>query len=78
MTLTEYLNQDNPVKMPNVLIESGEYKMGHFYGAIGAKVADIRINGIGFYYCVKQDSNIVYTTDTNGNPKAPSCFIIKG
>lgn len=76
MTLTEYLNQENPVRMPKVLLDPSEYFVGNFFGAYGARVADVSIKGIEFSYVLKEGNPNVYTTDSQGNPDRPSCFWI--
>ena len=76
MTLTQYLNQENPVRMPHVVLQTGEYSQGSFIGAPGKRFAPVSLHGIGFY-CVKEGDTRLYTVDNDGNPKSPSCFHLK-
>lgn len=76
MTLTEYLNQKEPVKMPYVELQEGEYWQGGFIGIVN-RIAPLTINDLPYSYVVKEGSNHVYTTDKFGEPKTLSCFHIK-
>lgn len=76
MTLAEYLNQQDPVKMPMVILAQNEYHQGNFIGIPGFKIASVTIPEIGYTYCVKEYNKRLYTTDEDGNPKSPSCFYI--
>ncbi len=76
MTLTEYLAQQNPVRMPHVTLQSHEYVRGHFFGAPGRRIAEVFIHEIGYSYCVSEGDNRLYTIDYRGNPKSPSCFYL--
>lgn len=76
MTLTEYLAQTDPVRMPHVVLQPGEYNRGHFFGAPGNKIAEVFVHELGYSYCVKEGDNRLYTIDYHGNPKSPSCFYL--
>ena len=77
MTLTEYKNQENPVRMPHVILQNGEFSIGHFKGCIGNKFASVYIDGIeGAEYVAKENDSHLYTTDEDGNPKSISCFYL--
>lgn len=76
MTLTEYLNQQDPVRMPHVALQPGEYILGHFFGAPGRRIAEVFLPKIGYSYCVYEGNKRLYTVDDNGNPKSPSCFYL--
>lgn len=78
MTLTEYLNQKDPVRMPDVLLQEGEYIKGVTIQIPGAYIlTQVFINGIDHEYVERSDRAHLYTTDGDGNPKSPSCFRIK-
>ena len=78
MTLTEYKNQENPVRMPVVELESHEYKRG---ASITVKrtgeITQIFINGYDYDYVQVNNEPRLYTTDDHGNPKKLTCFYIK-
>ena len=76
MTLTEYLAQENPVKMPSVTLSRSEFEQGHFFGAVGHRLAAVYIDAIGSTYCVKEGEVRLWTIDRDGNPKSPSCFYL--
>lgn len=78
MTLTEYQNQEDPVRMPSVFLEEGEYTLGNM---IAPKYGDTRqsifVKGFPYEYCRVNNYCRLYTTDCDGNPKRTSCFIIR-
>jgi hypothetical protein len=74
MTLTEYLNQYDPKRMPKVVLQKKEYWMGPFQGVPGYRVAPLTINVLPGSYVVKEGSTTIYTADKNGEPKSRSCF----
>ena len=76
MTLSEYLAQENPVRMPQVLLSEGEYQLSHYHGVIGLRVAAVFLPAIDACYCVKEGNPRLYTIDQDGNPKSPSCFYL--
>jgi hypothetical protein len=80
MTLHEYLNQTEPVKMPTVflqeneIIRHGTYKKGNdTFNIIEVKQL-WQIYGVGSPYIQINDSDCLYTTDSDGNKKSLSCF----
>jgi hypothetical protein len=80
MTLKEYLKQDNPVRMPKVVLKKSEYKIAQTYTIRGEKhhrVYVITKNSIvaGIEYCLI--GKWFYATDTDGNPKGRSVFCIE-
>lgn len=77
MTLSQYLNQADPVRRPTVIVEFSEVSIGRFIGAIGSKYAPVFINRIQAEYAVKEGSNLIYTTDEDGNPRRVSVFQFK-
>jgi hypothetical protein len=79
MTLTEYLNQEDPQRNPSVSLQEGEYKLGTPY-KLGVEVrTPIHIIDKQF---LKQFGSIeyvligcrLYTTDKHGNEKSVSVF----
>lgn len=76
LTLTEYLNQTDPHPMPYVELQEGEFTIGRFYGGYGSKVASLQIKGIDAEYAVKHNGIMIYSTDSDGNPRSRSCFFL--
>ena len=84
MNLDEYLAQTDPQRMPNVKLNSGEWKRGAtIKTAGGQKLTQIFITHpifIGRYgrveYVTINNYGTLYTTDDDGNPRKPSCFSI--
>lgn len=81
MNLLEYFTQQNPIRSPRVLVERSEVQIGmtiKIAGGITLTQVWI-IDGVakdiwGVMYIKKNDSNVLYTTDNHGNPKAQSVF----
>lgn len=77
MTLKEYKNQKDPVRMPTVCLQKGEYTLGH---KIAPRFRDSRqsvwVKGFPSEYCMVNDYPRLYTTDRDGNPKERSVFVI--
>jgi hypothetical protein len=72
MSLTEYLNQVNPVRGNVVILERGEYTI--VMTGIREKLL-IYIHGLEeFRYLIVPDSIGVYTTDKHCNKNALTCF----
>ena len=74
MTLAQYLNQDNPVRMPDVVLEESQCRIGHLvYDHRAVYIDDERLPA---EYAVKVDDagRKLWTTDSDGNPVARSCF----
>jgi hypothetical protein len=78
MTLTEYFNQKDSVRMPDVVLAEGEYTKGATVQITGHEsLTQIFINAFGgSEYVKKSGSGKLYTTDKHGNPKSQSCFRI--
>jgi hypothetical protein len=77
MTLTKYLNQKDPVRMPDVLLQEGEYIKGTTIQIPGSySLTQVFIKGIDHEYVLRSDRAHLYTTDSDGNPKSVSCFRI--
>jgi hypothetical protein len=83
ITLSEYLDQKEPVRMPYVVLKENDYNLGHWYGVEGKKRASLWIpalssvlppNGVNPEYVVIEGLHQVYTTDSDGNPVRSSCF----
>lgn len=78
MTLTEYVNQKDPERMPKVILKHGEYLFGTKLTCLGGTEVrqQVFIKGFPYEYCMVNNWPVLYTTDTDGNPKKPSCFRI--
>lgn len=76
MTLTEYLNQKDPARMPQVILQPNEYILGHFFGAPGQRIAEVFLPLIGHCYCVHEGGKRLYTINRHGNSKSASCFYL--
>ena len=82
MTLTEYMRQETPVKMPNVILSENEYCLGtSICGVTPITILDADTKKphwlMGNYdYVLKHGSKNLYSTDTDGNPKNITCFSI--
>jgi len=79
MTLTEYLAQPEPVRMPEVILEPSEYKIWITVPMPdGSTLSSVRINAFPQYeYVLKSNGKCLWTADEHGNPKKPSCFYIQ-
>lgn len=73
MTLQEYLAQEDPQKMPTVILQEGEYEVWNTAGVSPRRFTHISINGIGSY-SVNEGQTQLYTQDQFGYPKSRSCF----
>ena len=80
MTLTEYLNQIEPVFGNVVYLEPNEY-VEHYCSNEDLRLIEIPIihekYGLDGTYVMYKDSDILYTQDKNGKPKSRSVFRIK-
>lgn len=72
MTFTEYLNQPDPVYMPNVIITESDCDTV-FTNVKGDISISLTINGKLYYY-VTDTYNRLWTIDSDGNKKSRSCF----
>lgn len=78
MTLQEYFNQENPIRMPVVILQSGDYVASkltrHSWNEERARVYIEHPAIAGIEYSVSINCVRLYTTDKHGNQKQPSCF----
>ena len=72
MSLQEYLNQNDPIRRPIVMVSESEIKRGVHTKATG--FTSIWIKGIFNEYALKESTGRIYTIDCDGNPKSPSVF----
>jgi hypothetical protein len=78
MTLTDYLNQKDPQRMPNVVLKKHELIIANTRTTImGDKTSRVYINHdnplvAGTEYCLI--GSRLYTVDRDGNARNPSCF----
>ncbi len=78
MTLTEYLSQEDPQRMPRVTLKRGEFRIGHSSVTAGELRTQIFINEYPHVeYLLFFGQGRLYTTDRDGNQKAMSCFVIE-
>lgn len=79
MTLQEYISQVNPVRMPDVILQKGEYKYGVESGTLNWRQVFIDHDLLGSieYAVLKNHGKSLWTTDADGNPVRRSCFRIK-
>jgi hypothetical protein len=85
MTLTEYLNQETPVKFPKVFLRPDEFTVLSKRTSSTHLFKSLHINGIDAEYCLKVPLYEVksgkwerlYTTDQDGNPNRQSVFHIR-
>lgn len=84
MTLTEYINQTNPVFMPNVLIQKGEFEISwassrwedgkrQEYRVISMPALNKKYNGTFRYLCAAGSTQL-WTMDEHGNLDQRSTF----
>ena len=74
MTLTEYLDQKDPARMPNVILAEGEYEVWNTAGIKPYRFTHINIPIFRGSYVVKEGETNLYTQDQFGYPKSRSCF----
>lgn len=84
MTLTEYLNQKEPQRMPNVLVELSELTIGTTLRSVNNAQTRTQVFFKtnhpllqGAEYCLVNNGRTLMTTDSDGNPKRYSCFRLK-
>jgi len=78
MTLTEYINQKEPIRKPKVILQDGEYKFGVTHTKGLDKVTQVFIKGFPYEYSVTNKRGCLYTTDSDGNQKKLSVFWLDG
>jgi len=78
MALSEYNTQKDPARMPLVLLQEGEYKLGLKLTLSGGTETrqQVWVQGYPAEYCLVNGSTKLWTTDGDGNPKKRSCFTI--
>ena len=74
MTLTEYLAQTDPVRMPDVVLEEGEYEIFNTVGMKPFRFTHVYLPSVKGSYSVKEGDTTLYTQDQFGQPKNRSCF----
>ena len=74
MTLSEYLAQTDPVKMPYVELAEGEYEIWNTAGKAPHRFTHIHIPAVGGSYSVNEGQTQLYTQDQFGYPSKRSCF----
>jgi len=82
MTLTEYLDQKVPARMPRVFLLASECRKleTHFSGRDAITSWEIPALwekwGISGIYVSVNDGKLLYTTDHDGNRRSLSCFLL--
>ena len=81
MTLKEYLEQEDPVRHPMVVLRRDEIRVwrsieraGHWLLAVTIETSDPLLAGVT--YLLK--GTRLWTPDADGNLKSPSCFFVEG
>ena len=74
MTLTEYLAQPDPVRMPTVILQEGEYEIWNTAGVKPNRFTHISVPAVGGGYVVREGETNLFTQDQFGYPKSRSCF----
>lgn len=84
MNLQQYLNQKDPIKNVTVLLKPNDYKLGAFYKTSYESRQQIFITNPqfvkefgGIEYVLKNGDSTLYTTDSDGNAKRASVFVIE-
>jgi len=76
MTLTEYLNQADPVRMPHVELEPNEYRIVASVNSACRTIQAVEVPALGMDYVKYEDENVLRVPDEDGNPRARSCFYL--
>jgi hypothetical protein len=82
MNLSEYLNQEDPIRNPSVYLQTGEYQVGVSikFGLITHTQIFITekdfVNQFGIIEYISI-GGCLYTSDSQGNPKKASVFRLK-
>lgn len=73
MTLYEYIMQNNPARMPHVILDIKEYWEGSYLKSLGLQQIFIKYY-FDVEYVKKDGDTVLWTTDHHDNPKSRSCF----
>ncbi len=76
MSLQQYKSQENPVKMPWVVLTDNDIRVGETVKCKSDTITQIWVNGFAHTYVLKNMCGTLYTSDKDGNPSIPSCFNI--
>lgn len=77
MTFQEYLDQENPKKMPDVRLQPEDcFRITRINWLVGPKGHNVllKINGELYQYWVPEGEERLWTTDIDGNVDKRSCF----
>jgi hypothetical protein len=73
LSLKQYVNQDVPKRNVNVKLLKSQVKVGRYFG----DVRSVTIKKFPEYtYVQKKGSYGLYTSDSDGNPKNPTVFLL--
>jgi hypothetical protein len=78
MTFQEYLNQEDPKRMPNVVLEMEDLYIVYTLNSKSGKVhmIQLHIHGDLHEYRLDEGDTQLWAMDEHGNKKARSCFSI--
>jgi len=76
MTLQEYLAQEDPVRMPEVILTEGEYEVFNSAGIAPNRFTHVYVPAVQGSYTVKEGDTNLCTQDQFGYPKNRSCFYL--
>jgi hypothetical protein len=74
MTLTEYLAQTDPEKMPEVILQEGEYQIWNTAGRAPHRFTHVSVPAVNGSYSVNEGQTQLFTQDAFGYPSKRSCF----
>lgn len=70
MTLQEYIAQEDPIRMPNVVLTADE--ITEIQVLNGDRL--VKINCFSYLYLIPSGTNRLWSMDDHQNKKSPSCF----
>jgi len=76
MTFEYYLNRVHPAKAHGVKVKKEQCEGIWPNVVTGTFIISLRVRDDFYTYVTKPISNLLWTTDQDGNPKSPSCFIL--
>ena len=76
MTLTEYLNQTDPEKMPEVVLQEGEYEVWNTAGRAPKRFTHVYVPAVMGSYSVNEGQTRLHLQDQFGYPSKGSCFYL--
>jgi len=83
MNIEEYINQDSPRRGVKVDLKDEDYVVWFSWPEFDTSECErrfynIKVNAYPEYtYLLKGESGVLWSTDSDGNPKSPSVFYIE-